>query len=338
MKLATRVFAFSVPAVLVCLAPVAFAQSTPKESKAERLTQLRVALTHSDETVAILESLKSGRESERAKELESAKKARNAVQRLINQIEGRDENAGIVADQKRVASEKRAATADYYPALQQVKQDLELDYNILQRDPGEKNDHRNNAMKFIDEVHRPIVKEIEEYERAHPAAAAPAAPAPAASPAPAAPPPATPAAPAAMPAASAQQIAELNDAISHLDHSIDDIAAQPASDPLRQQTLAGVTKARDTVRQLVDELHGGDATKDQAADHARDAAHSGKTPDYYTSLVQVQEYLHNDTIVISRQGDDAKHLHEAAIQSMADANKLVQQQVDAYRKTHPSVK
>jgi hypothetical protein len=122
-----------------------------------------------------------------------------------------------------------------------------------------------------------------------------------------------------------------------LDHSIDYVTAQPTSDPLRQKTLDAVSKARDTVQQLVDELGKKDASKDTLADHTRDTAkHNGKIPDYYTSLIQVQEYLHNDHIVIGREADDANHLHAAALAAMDQANVLVQQQIDAYRKAHPT--
>jgi len=328
MKLSVRTAVVSASALLLGIAPMVMAQGAPKESKSQRLAQLRDALKHSEDTMAIIETLKGG--PERKQELDAARKARNAVQRLINQIEGRGEDAGIFSDNKRVSAERPDLAMDYYPALKTLKQDLELDYNILERDPGKQNDHRKNAMKFINDVHGPIVKELAEYERTHPAPAAPAAPA--------TPAPAAPAAAPAMPAVSDQELADLSDIISHMDHSIDDVNSEPASDALRSQALAAVVKARDTVRQLLDELRKGDVAKDAADDHARDAQHSGKTPDYYNSMVQVQEYLHNDSVVLSREPDDAQHLRQAAIQAMADANAIVQKQLDAYRQAHPGTK
>jgi len=331
MKAAVRVAVLSVPLLLWNAGPSALAQA-PKESKAQRLEQLHLVLTHSNETIDTLECLKSGPAGEHAQELEAAKKARDAVQRLINQIEGANDSAGIEAAHKRDARNEKNPAPEYYPAIHQVNEDLELNYNILDKDPGHKNKnpHVLEALKSLDEAHGMIAREVADYERAHPAARV-------AAPTPAAPMPPAAAPPAIVPTAPDMRIPELNDAISHLDHSIDDIGAEATSDPLRQQALDAVTKARDSVRQLVDELVKTDASKDMAADHARDAAkRSGKTPDYYSSLIQVQEYLHNDHIVIGRQAADPNHLQAATLQLMDQANALVQQQIDAYRKAHPT--
>src|ERR1700722_15683806 len=114
----------SVPLLVLNSAPSTFAQA-PKESKAERLEQLHLVLTHSNETIDTLECLKTGPAGEHAQELEAAKKARDAVQRLINQIEGASDSAGIEAAHKRDARNEKNPAPDYYPAIHQVNENLE---------------------------------------------------------------------------------------------------------------------------------------------------------------------------------------------------------------------
>ena len=75
------------------------------------------------------------------------------------------------------------------------------------------------------------------------------------------------------------------------------------------------------------------------SDHARDAAGpTKKMPDYWSGLVEVQDYMNNDHTVIGREADDPAHLHGQAIQSLEIAYNLVQQQIAAYKKAHPTVK
>lgn len=334
MKSTTRLSILLAPFLAACIGLPASAQNSA-ESKPHRIEQLKLALTKSDHAVDTLESIKGDSAGQHTQEVEAAKKSRNALQRMINELEGRDPNAGLAKVGERDARvAKTAATTDVYSAMKQARQDLEDSYGILKKDPGVNNPQHKNAIKFLDEAHKPLVTEIEAYERAHPGAQ-PAAAAPGAS----ATPSATPAMAPATPGSSASpdaRVPELLDAISHLDHSIDYVTAQPASDSLRSQTLASLVKSRDTIRQLADQLSNKDLAKDVQSDHARDASsHLSKTPDYYQSLISVQQYLHNDSLVLVRQPDDANHLHQAAVQAMAESNKLVQQQIDAYHKAHP---
>jgi hypothetical protein len=317
-------YALSVFAILLVASP-SFAQAPQKETKAVRLEHLQTALANQNKVIDLLSLDKTNSARQHKQEFDTAAHARDAILRLINNVEGRDENAGIdKAHNRDKQAAKSAVTVDYPTALQQMKQLLEENYNILSQDPGKNNDHRKNALKYIDEVHKVIVPELEQYERTHPAPAA--APAAAANP--------------ANPAAGtpADTVATLDDVISHFDHAIDDIAAEPSNDPLKQKTLAAVTNVRDTTRRLVDSLQNRDATKDIEADHARDASkRQEQIPDYYHSLLKTQEYLHNDHIRVSRLPEDPQHLRTAVLQAMDQAGAAVQQQLDAYRKAHPDV-
>ena len=248
MKMTVRVAALSVPMFLTSLAPSAFGQA--KESKAERLENLRTVLTEENQTITALDSIKANPSGPHHEERESLIKSRDSVQRLINQIEGKDLEAGIAAHHKRDAEvEKTGAAAEYYPTIRQVHDAIEKDFKIVDVDPGIKNnnEHARNALKYLDEVRGPVGKELADWESAHPAAqVAPsvARPMPPAVAAPVAP---------VAPSGPDTRVPELSDAISHLDHSIDYVTSQPANDPLRSQTLAAVVSGRkkDTVRQLL---------------------------------------------------------------------------------------
>ena len=69
----------------------------------------------------------------------------------------------------------------------------------------------------------------------------------------------------------AQRLDELHAILAHQDHSIDILnAARPDPKGNRKLTVEHLTKARDAVQRIVDELEGRGTERDVAKDHERD--------------------------------------------------------------------
>ena len=318
--------------VVVFLCAQAVVAQRQREPKAQRLEQLNGVLTRLDQSIEILTNEPSAQGAKQHKqELEHLKKARDAAQRLVNNVEGRDDNADVQKDVKRdERAAKNRPPTDYYSAILQVRQNLDQDYAVLTQDPGKNNVHRNNALKFIQQAREPIARDVEAYAQAHPEIARQAQPAAAAQPG---------AAPAQPGAAGNGELQDLQKIIPHEDHSIDILTNQPANSPNRQELLTAIVRARDASQGLISAVGGGNQQKDVAAEHARDASqHRERAYGYLEGLQTIQEYLKNDHIILSRQPDDSAHLRATAMQSLEQAQTAVQQAIDAYVKAHPNEK
>jgi hypothetical protein len=353
--------AISTPIVSAQLSPQRAAQAlqanSAKSTKAQRVAELKPVIANEDRVIEILESEEppSSIKEQRKPLVESVTKARNATLRYINDLEGRDSNSGVDEAQgnDRAAAKKVQPPLDRYAALQQAHQLLEQDYTVLSKEPASKNVHHANALKFLQQARDPVQKEVEAYASVHPEvqaaqAQAAAAPLPAQArpvqPQPAQPQP-VPAQPAqANPAlSSAQRIDDLRNVIPHLEHSIDMTNAAP-DDPQkhRQNTLNALVHARDTARQILAQAlkeSPTDLAKDVQNDHARDATKQNiNNQTGYAALQRIQQYLHNDRIVIAREADDPAHLRENALASIDQANTALQLQIDDYNRAHPNEK
>jgi hypothetical protein len=278
-----------------------------KAQRASRLAQLQQVLAGENQAIDILRyNEPAGVKGHEPPALAALTRSRDATQRLINDVQDNSGDAGIQKnhDRDRAAARGAVASGDAGAALNQAQGILQNQYNRLLKDPGVKNEHHKNAVKFLQEARGSLQSEIDAYARAHPAAQPAAAPMPAT---------ATP----QIAATSAQQVKDLQAIISHEDHAIDIINFQPADQgDLRLKTLSAIIAARDAVRQLSgasQNRSAADLAKDTQADHARDAAgRVDTTLTGYQGMVRVQEYLNNDHATLARQPDDAGHLRAAA--------------------------
>ena len=321
------------------------------ESKAQRIEELKTVVANDDRIIQLLQSEEppAKTKNQRNSLIDSMTKSRNASMRYVNDLQGLDPETGI---QKENQSERKAAknvqpAQDRYTALLQARQLADQNYNILSQEP-KGNNHHANAIKFLQQARTPLVQEVDAYAAAHPevnvaqaqqAAQAPAQPQ--AQPA-AAPMPAQPGAVADTNAlTSAQRVQELNNVVPHLEHSIDMTNAMPSS-AQQQQLLNNLIKARDSVRHLLAQAQhqsAGDFEKQMQSDHARDAQKQNvNNQTGYAAMQRIQQYLHNDRVVVARQVDDPERLRETALTSIDQANAALQQQMDAYTKAHPNEK
>jgi len=311
-------------------------QVNKASTKEQRVQQLQTALANDDRAMDILlaEEPAANAKNHRTSSVDTLKKARDATQRLLNDVEGKDVDQGVEAAHKRErqAAKKAQPAADRYASLLEARQLLEQSYNILSTDPAEKNVHHTNAMKFTQQAVAPLQQEIQAYAAAHPEVQATAQPA---------------AAPVAGQSgsgtANASRAQDLEQIIPHLDHSIDMTNAMPADNTnQKQQTLDALVSARNTVRQLLGQAQGrtaADLAKDAENDRARDATkRTDNRETGYQALVRIQQYIHNDHIILSRQSDDSGQLKTKALNYLDQAQASVQRQIDTYLKAHPDQK
>jgi hypothetical protein len=335
-------------------APNPLQANSPKSTKAQRVTQLQTALSNEDQLIDILESETPSASSKahRQTTVETVTKARDATQRLINDVEGKEVDTGVAEahSRDRIAAKKAQPAADRYAALAQARSLLDQASTILTQDPGAKNNHRTNALKFLQQANAPLQSEVEAYAAAHPevqtaqAQAQAQAQAAQAQPA-AAPMPAQTANPSAgtVPLTSPKRLEDLRNVIPHIEHSIDMTNAQPDDGQNhRQKTLDALVRARDTVRQMISQTQNespADLAKEVQSDHARDALKQNlNNQNGYPALQRIQGYMHNDRVVIERQADDPARLRTSALDAIDQANAAVLQQVNDYQRAHPNEK
>lgn len=314
------------------------ASRNEKAQRASRAEQLKQVLAGEDQAIDILRNNEpEGAKGHEPPSLSALIRARDATQRLLNDVEDNAGDAGIQKDHTgdRVAAKTARAAGDVQALLVQARGILDAEYKAISQDPGVKNVHHKNAMKFLQEARGSLQNEIEAYARAHPAAQSDAARAAAAN---------MPAAPAAQVAQNADaRIHDLQAILSHEDHAIDIINFQPADQgDLKQKTLADIIAARNAVRQLMGAAQNrsaADLAKDAQADSARDAAGQPNKPLVgYEGLKQAQEYLNNDHETLTRLPDDSGHLRAGALSRLEQAQTAIQAEIDQFLKAHPDQK
>jgi len=326
-------------------------QNKNNQSKAQRIGDLKTVIANDDKVIQLLQSEEppAKTKNQRNSLIDSMTKSRNATMRYVNDLQGQDPETGIEKENK---SERKAAknvqpAQDRYTALVQARQLVEQNYNALSQEPRG-NNHHDNALKFLQQARTPLGQEVDAYAAAHPevnvAQAQQAAQTGQAQQA-AAPLPAQGQTAQANTNAlkSPQRIQELSDVIPHFEHSIDMMNAQPQdAAKARDKSITALVQARDAVRHVLAQAQGmtaGDFEKQLQQDHARDAQKQNvNNQTGYAALQRVQQYMHNDRIVIARQADDPEHLREQALQAIDQANAAVQQQMDEYNRAHPNEK
>jgi hypothetical protein len=314
------------------------------ESKGQRIEDLKSVVANDDKVILLLisEEPPAKTKNQRNSLIDSMTKSRNATMRYANDLQGLDPETGIQKEQKsEQTAQKRVQPAqDRYTALLQARQLVDQNYTILSQEPGG-NNHHANAIKFLQQTRTPLQQEVDAYAAAHPevnvAQAQQAVQAQQA----AAPIPGQTQGAQPNTLTSPQRIQELNDVVPHFEHSIDMTNAMPTGGE-KQQLLDNLVKGRDSVLHLVAQAQhqtAGDFEKQLQQAHARDAQKKDINDQTgYAALQRIQQYLHNDRIVIARQADDPEHIRETALQSIDQANAALQKEIDAYNKAHPNEK
>lgn len=137
----------------------------------------------------------------------------------------------------------------------------------------------------------------------------------------------------------AQRLDELHTILAHQDHSIDILnAARPDPKGNRKLAVEQLTKARDAVRRIIDEMEGRPTERDVAKDHARDEhiKRAERPATYYGGLIKVEEYIKNDIVVLTRHPADPNHHRGNALKALEDARIAVHGEMDDYHHIHPN--
>jgi len=136
-----------------------------------------------------------------------------------------------------------------------------------------------------------------------------------------------------------QRLEELHAILAHQDHSIDILnAARPDPKGNRKLAVEHLTKARDAVQRIVDEMEGRGTERDVSKDHARDehVKREEIPANYYGGLTKVAEYIKNDTITLTRHPADPNHHRGNALEALDRARKALQAEMDDYHHLHPN--
>jgi hypothetical protein len=322
-----------------------------EQSKAQRIDELKTVVANDDKVIQLLQSEEppTKNKNQRNGLIDSITKSRNATMRYVNDLQGLDPETGV---EKEIKSERKAAknaqpAQDRYTALVQARQLVEQNYNALSQEPR-KNNHHDNALKFLQQARTPLQQEVDAYAAAHPevnVAQAQQAVQTAQAQQAAAPLPAQPqgAAGDATALTSPQRIEELNNVIPHLEHSIDMVNAMPDdAQKHKQQTMDALVLTRDTVRHMQAQAQrqsAGDFGKQVQQDHARDAQkQNANNQSGYAALQRIQQYIHNDRVVLARQVQDPERLRDTAVNGLDQANAALQQLINDYNRAHPNEK
>ena len=235
-------------------------------------TELQTIVTNLNQSIDTLSGEQAATSGARNRALTNLKKARDAVQRELNELEKQAADKGIEQLHQRDSQAKKMAANQYYPGLQQTMQSIQSAQQTLEAQREDKNNRRQHALTFLQESATDVQKEMGDYAKAHPevlTAAAPNVATPAA---------ATPnaAAPAAAPMAglNAQQAAalvpgtgkpmkasdgplpqQLQRILDHIDNSLDTLSRQPDDKAgHHQQTVKVLQDARQQILEEMQEL------------------------------------------------------------------------------------
>jgi hypothetical protein len=136
----------------------------------------------------------------------------------------------------------------------------------------------------------------------------------------------------------AQRLDELHEILAHQDHSIDLLnAARPDPKGNRKLAVEQLTKARDAVQRIIAELENRGTERAVDRDHARDERikHEEKPATYYGGLMRVNEYIKNDTIVLTRHPADPNHHRGNALKALDEARVALHAEMEDYHHVHP---
>jgi len=135
-----------------------------------------------------------------------------------------------------------------------------------------------------------------------------------------------------------QRLAELHAILAHEDHSIDILNAEKGEPREHRKLLVEhLQHVRDAVQRIIDEMEHRGGERDVREDHRRDeeVKHEERPATYFGGLVRVQEYIKNDTIVLTRHPADPNHHRGNALEALEKANKEIHQEMEEYQHIHP---
>lgn len=135
----------------------------------ERLDQLQRIIDHEDHSIDILSGEEPDRHGYRRQARENAVKARDAVQRLMDDLQHHDSERDVEAAHRR-DREFKGERPEYYAGLLKVREYFDHDHDTLSKHPQDREHRRHNAMQFIEDGRAAVQREIDDYLRSHPGA------------------------------------------------------------------------------------------------------------------------------------------------------------------------
>lgn len=226
-----------------------------------RVNDLETLVNNLNRSIDILSTETPDKEGSRGRALQNATKARDAIQRELNEVQRQPTDKEVEALHQRDRQARKALPDEYWPGLQQVTQYLQNAQQTLMQERNDPKERRQHALEFLQTAMEDVDKEKAEYVRAHPEAgrAAPVVAVPAAAAAPGVP---APVANAALVPGTGQMRAsdgplsdQLQRILDHIDHSLDTLSRQPEDRAgHRRQAVQVLQQAREHVIQEMQEL------------------------------------------------------------------------------------
>ena len=233
----------------------------PAGTRDINVNELQTVVNNLNRTIDILSTETSDKNGDRQRALQNTIKARDAIQREINEAQRQGTDKEIDALHQRDKQARKLAANEYYPGLQQAMQYLQNAQQTLMQQRNDSKDRRQHALEFLQTAVGDLQKETAEYVKAHPEVVNTARPAavPAAA--------VTPGAPAAannaalvpgtgqMKASDGSLGDQLQRILDHIDHSLDTLSRQPEDKAgHHKQAIQVLQQAREHVVQEMKEL------------------------------------------------------------------------------------
>jgi len=132
----------------------------------ERVAALQDIVSNLDHSIDILGQEIPDAHGNRHQALTQVTKARDAVQREIDEISGhgRAKDRDTKANHERDAEYRKKMPKEALPGLQTVQLYLQHAEDHLSKDRGEKEQHRKNALTFIRNAQKAVNREIEDLQ------------------------------------------------------------------------------------------------------------------------------------------------------------------------------
>lgn len=234
----------------------------PAGTRDINVNDLQTSVNNLNRSIDILSTESPDKSGSRQRALQNATKARDAIQREINEAQRQPADKGIEALHQRDQQARKATPNEYYPGLQQVLQNLQQAQTVLSQQRNDSQDRRQHALEFLQAATADVQKEMADYVKAHPEAANIAQPSavPAAAVTPGT---AAPAMNAALVPGTGQQMKasdgpladQLQRILDHIDHSLDTMSRQPEDKAgHHKQAIQVLQQAREHVVQEMQEL------------------------------------------------------------------------------------
>lgn len=135
----------------------------------ERLQMLQDIVSNLDHSIDILNQEQPDPHGYRHQALTQVTKARDAVQREIDEIQhrGNAKDKDVKENHRRDEEYKKTMPKADYAGLQTVQLHIQHALDHLAKDPGDKEGHRHNAIQFLKQAQVAVQKEMDDYARTH---------------------------------------------------------------------------------------------------------------------------------------------------------------------------